>query len=157
MKYLSEFPSKEVTTLKQLKKEQTSLDTTILAVLHKKTQPFYKEYEATANALRGKHVFVHTFSQELGKHFKVALNSLVLMHPELLTSQYEEKVYTLSKVDATQAHMERFVEEHLFPLVGHRTAENAWKYATKFPLVVVYYDVDFSFDHRDGKPLFLLS
>lgn len=128
MKYLSEFPSKEVTTLKQLKKEQTSLDTTILAVLHKKTQPFYKEYEATgdksfcamphscapnthipmppltkpsvltANALRGKHVFVHTFSQELGKHFKVALNSLVLMHPELLTSQYEEKVYTLSKV-----------------------------------------------------------
>uniref|UniRef100_A0A0K8R8T2 Thioredoxin domain-containing protein n=1 Tax=Ixodes ricinus TaxID=34613 RepID=A0A0K8R8T2_IXORI len=149
MKHLSEFPSKEVTSLKQLKKVQGTLDTTILAVLNKKKGPFHKEYEATANALRGKHLFLHTYSNDIAKHFKVPLDSLVLMHPDLLLSQYEEKYFTLSKPDATQDHMVRFVDEHLYPLVGHRTAENLWKYITKFPLVVVYYDVDFSFDNRD--------
>lgn len=122
-------------------------------------------------------MFLHTYSNDIAKHFKVPLDSLVLMHPDLLLSQYEEKFFTLSKVrrhfgeckdarrcstptkqahkyfqpDATQDHMVRFVDEHLYPLVGHRTAENLWKYITKFPLVVVYYDVDFSFDNRDGK------
>lgn len=56
MKHLSEFPSKEVTSLKQLKKVQGTLDTTILAVLNKKKGPFHKEYEATGNAKRGARV-----------------------------------------------------------------------------------------------------
>ncbi|KAH7962436.1 hypothetical protein HPB52_016069 [Rhipicephalus sanguineus] len=52
--------------------------------------------------------------------------------------------------DATQVHMERFMEEHLFPLVGFRDVANLWKYINKYPIVVVFYDVDFGFDNKEG-------
>lgn len=146
---LSQYPSKEVGSLKQFKKSIHPITLTVLAVFSKYRGPFYKEFEAAANNLRGRHTFYHTYSMELASHYKVGENSLVLIHPEIVRSQYEEPYYTFSRPDATQVHMERFMEEHLFPLVGFRDVANFWKYHNKYPLVVVFYDVDFSFDNRD--------
>ncbi|XP_037563073.1 protein disulfide-isomerase A4-like [Dermacentor silvarum] len=146
---LSQYPSKEVSSLKQFKKAIHPITITVLAVFSKSRGPFYKEFEAAANNLRGRHTFYHTYSMELAKHYKVTENSLVLFHPEILQSQYEEPYYTFSRPDATQVHMERFMEEHLFPLVGFRDVANLWKYINKYPLVVVFYDVDFGFDNKE--------
>lgn len=41
-----------------------------------------------------------------------------------------------------------FLNEHSIPLVGYRNPKTNLLYANKFPLVVVYYDVDFSFEFR---------
>lgn len=146
---LSQYPSSEVSSLKQFKKAIHPITLTVLAVFSKHRGPFYKEFEAAANNLRGRHTFYHTYSKELASHYKVGENSLVLIHPEIVRSQYEEPYYTFSRPDATQVHIERFMEEHLFPLVGYRDVANFWKYHNKYPLVVVFYDVDFGFDNRD--------
>lgn len=146
---LSQYPSKEVDSIKQFKKAIHPITITVLAVFSKHRGPFYKEFEAAANNLRGRHTFYHTYSMELARHYKVGENSLVLIHPEIVRSQYEEPYYTFGRADATQVHMERFIEEHQFPLVGFRDVANLWKYHNKYPLVVVFYDVDFGFDNRD--------
>ncbi|XP_064456720.1 protein disulfide-isomerase A4-like [Ornithodoros turicata] len=145
---LADYPTKEIANLNQLKLSKVFPETVILAFVRNEESQYFKEYVATANNLRGKHIFVHSFSKDMASHFKVAYNSLVLMHPEVLQSQYEPKYYTLMKPDATQVNMEKFIEEHLLPLVGFRTEKTKWKFE-KYPLVVVYYSVDFSFDHRE--------
>jgi protein disulfide-isomerase A4 len=47
----------------------------------------------------------------------------------------------------TAEEISHFIGNNSLPLVGHRTYNSQWLY-TKYPLVVVYYDVDFSFEHR---------
>ena len=45
-----------------------------------------------------------------------------------------------------------FIKKYSVPLVGELTSENERKrYNDKRPLCLVFYDVDWSFDHRDGK------
>jgi hypothetical protein len=44
-----------------------------------------------------------------------------------------------------------FIKDHQTSLVGHLTRKNQAALYTKRPLCVVYYTVDFSFDHRKGK------
>ena len=46
----------------------------------------------------------------------------------------------------------KFVEQKQIPLVGHmnKTQEKK-RYKTKRPLVVVFYAVDFSHDHKQGE------
>lgn len=43
-----------------------------------------------------------------------------------------------------------FWRDNAAPLVGHRTQANAKNRYAKFPLVVVYFTVDFSVQHREG-------
>lgn len=44
-----------------------------------------------------------------------------------------------------------FITANHVPLVGQLTAENFHKRYTKRPLVIFFYTVDFSFEHRDSK------
>lgn len=43
-----------------------------------------------------------------------------------------------------------FFQENSTPIVGHRTKKNVATRYTQFPLVVVYYNVDFSIEYREG-------
>ena len=54
----------------------------------------------------------------------------------------------VSQEDTTKADLEKFYGDHAVPLVGQRTRDNMNKRYSKRPLVVVYYDVDFSYDYR---------
>lgn len=43
-----------------------------------------------------------------------------------------------------------FLKENVTPLVGQKTRSNAPTRYSKLPLVVIYYNVDFSLQYRDG-------
>lgn len=52
-----------------------------------------------------------------------------------------------STIDGLRA----FITANHVPLVGQLTPENFHKRYTKRPLVIFFYTVDFSFEHRDSK------
>ena len=47
----------------------------------------------------------------------------------------------------------KFYKDNVVPLVGQMTRENDEKRYKKRPLVMVFYGVDFSFEHREGTVL----
>lgn len=60
------------------------------------------------------------------------------------------------KDDTTHQEVKDFIDSHEVPLVGHLTTTNKEKrYLKRTPLVMWFFDVDWTFDHRDGrKPTF---
>lgn len=69
----------------------------------------------------------------------------------LTSTCYSIDIYFIFKAGASSLEITQFIRENYLPLVGERSQRNRWKYENKYPLVVVYYDVDFSFDHRIRK------
>ncbi|KAJ1347773.1 hypothetical protein KIN20_002926 [Parelaphostrongylus tenuis] len=56
-----------------------------------------------------------------------------------------------NKPGATSEEMVAFFRDHCTPLVGKRTKKNAAFRYNKLPLVVVYYNADFSLQYREGS------
>ncbi|UYV79620.1 PDIA4 [Cordylochernes scorpioides] len=48
----------------------------------------------------------------------------------------------------TKEDILNFWDKHALPLVGHRTQNTTWLYRNRYPLLVVYFSVDFSHAHR---------
>ena len=48
-------------------------------------------------------------------------------------------------------NVQKFYDDNVAPLVGQMTNQNDEKRYKKRPLVMVFYGVDFSFEHREGK------
>lgn len=55
--------------------------------------------------------------------------------------------------DAVRSDILNFIEKNQFPLVGHYNFNNEKKYNTKYPLCLVFYTVDWSFDYRKGEKI----
>lgn len=47
--------------------------------------------------------------------------------------------------------LQKFYQDNIVPLVGQMTQQNEEKRYKNRPLVIVYYGIDFSFEHREGK------
>ena len=52
--------------------------------------------------------------------------------------------------DSSVEELLTFLRDHAAPLVGQMTKKNAATRYSKLPLVVVYYNVDFTKEYRDG-------
>ncbi|RWS30966.1 Protein disulfide-isomerase A4-like protein [Leptotrombidium deliense] len=122
---------------------------TIVAFFDNENSPFYQLYIDAGNEQRDKQFrFFHTFDKSIREQLKEKVNNIVLFQPEIFTSKFEPSRYRLQISDETNKdEIIYFIGNNSLPLVGHRSYENSWLYENKFPLVVVYYDVDFSFDH----------
>ncbi|VDN81419.1 unnamed protein product [Brugia pahangi] len=86
------------------------------------------------------------------KYFKIDSDQIVIFFPEIYWSKYESKqiVYQKACEDGTVEDLVRFFQENSTPLVGQRTKKNVATRYTKLPLVVIYYNVDFSVEYREG-------
>ena len=78
-------------------------------------------------------------------------NDIVLFRPKLFHSKFDEtqKVFNEARFGAEQ--LVKFWRENAVSLVGLRTRDNVASRYGKNPLVVVYYQVDFSVENREGS------
>ncbi|XP_003739208.1 protein disulfide-isomerase A4 [Galendromus occidentalis] len=110
---------------------------------------FFETFIEAANFERGNFSFVHTDKFDVVNAVLGVkqMDTIALLQPEWLRSPYEtvRLIYTNSK--AKSQDLRDWYHAHCVPLVGHRTKENLWMY-NKYPMVVAYYDVNFSHEYR---------
>ena len=70
------------------------------------------------------------------------MESVTVFMPQVFTTPYENKTYSLSKKSATSKEIIEFINNHSIPLLGQRTKRNSFKY-TQRPLIVVYADINY--------------
>ncbi|XP_069816479.1 protein disulfide-isomerase A4 isoform X2 [Dendropsophus ebraccatus] len=143
-------PSTSVQTVKQVQEYlKDGSDVIVFAIFNNNQEKEFQLYQDAANALREDFKFYHTFSSDVANFLKVKTRQLVVMHPDRFQSKYEPKKHLFEIKDSTsEEELKEHVLKHALPLVGQRTKANEAKRYNKRPLVVVYYSVDFSYDHR---------
>ncbi|XP_033639191.1 protein disulfide-isomerase A4-like [Asterias rubens] len=142
--------SKLLASAKDLKNflQEGQDDVRIVGFFKTEEEGMYKTYLNAGNDLREDYSFGHTFDHQLMNKYKVNPNSIVLFIPERFQSKFEPKKHVLTKEDATAADIQSFYSAHNIPLVGQMTKGNMQKRYKGRPLLVAYYDVDWSFDNR---------
>ncbi|KAM5156902.1 protein disulfide-isomerase A4 [Mantella aurantiaca] len=145
-------PTKQVQTVKQVQEHlKDGDDVVVLGIFNDKQKREFKHYQDAANALREDFKLYHTFSPDISNFLKVPAGQIVVMHPERFQSKYEPKMYSFKIKDTiSEENIKDHIRKHALPLVGHRTFANEAKRYSKRPLFIVYYMVDFSFDHRSA-------
>ncbi|KAG8572200.1 hypothetical protein GDO81_011968 [Engystomops pustulosus] len=143
-------PSTLVQTVKQVQEHlKDGTDVIVIGIFTDKHEKELQLYQDAANTLRDDFKFYHTFSSDVASFLKVQIGQLLVMHPDRFQSKYEPKQHLFKIKDAkSEEDLKEHVLKHALPLVGHRTKANEAKRYNKHPLVVVYYTVDFSYDHR---------
>lgn len=143
MKEQAKLPSREVQTSNEAINNFARTDANVIGYFAERNDMF-DEYIGAANELRGKLPFFHTFDQASAMHLKLKVNSVTILMPEIYHSQYEEKVFRYTKASGTYKEIAAWVAKKSIPLVGQRSKGNMeFKYETR-PLIVVYYDVNFT-------------
>ncbi|XP_022241218.1 protein disulfide-isomerase A4-like [Limulus polyphemus] len=147
MKEESKPPSKEAKTVKALENYKSKKDVNVIGFFRNEKDNLYKEYLLVADEKRRKFNFLHTFSENIAVYYKVTVSTIVLFQPEVYHSKYEESKFEFKEIGRNGNNIEKFLMKHSVPLVGQRTRKNLWLYQNNYPLVVVYYDVDFGFEN----------
>lgn len=140
--------SREVNSFKSMKNSMSKTDVVIIGFFKSRDENLYEQYVESADSMRGKLQFMHTFDLQVANQFGVTSSKIVLYQPEIYSSEYEPSKYEFTDADGMAADIRMFYRDHIIPLVGERIPKNRWLYHDKYPLVVVYFDVDFSFEHR---------
>jgi protein disulfide-isomerase A4 len=146
-------PSKHISSLETLKKEISGDWPTILGLFESESYPLFETFIESAFLERERDFrFFHSFDPKVAKSLKENENSVVLLAAELFSSEWEPKRYRLplDSSSVTAEDISHFIGNNSLPLVGRRSPQNEWLYR-RYPLVVVYYDVDLSFEHRKRK------
>lgn len=143
-------PSTLLHTAKQVQVHlRDGSDVIVIGIFSGNHEKKFQLYQDAANALREDFKFYHTLSSDVAGFLKVQTGQVVVLHPDRFQSKYEAKKHLFKIKDSTsEEDLKEHVMKHALPLVGHRTKVNEGKRYNKRPLVVVYYTVDFSFDHR---------
>ena len=148
MKEQQKPPSLQIKSMNDLEKKQADDYPTVLGVFSKETEPLFELYEDAVNSIRSRpYVFLHTLTDVKG--LKETAPSIVVLTGKLLKTEYEPNRKRMSiKEHTTSEDIVNFIGNNSVPLVGHRSRRTLWFYQDKYPLCVVYYDVDFSYDSR---------
>ncbi|GAB6026333.1 Protein O-glucosyltransferase 2 [Chamberlinius hualienensis] len=148
-------PTKYQNDLKQIERafSYNKEASTVVGFFENPQQRLYVEYESAAYEMRGEQTFLHTFEKSIADHFKVKSGTVVVFKPELLQSKYENSRSEFNEPDATSTEILEFIRGNMMPLVGHRTKRNVNTLYSKKPLVVVYYDVNFSVAYRKATQM----
>ncbi|XP_066301546.1 protein disulfide-isomerase A4-like [Branchiostoma lanceolatum] len=145
--------SDEYKSLKALKNFVQS-DAVIVGFFENDQDPLYQTYLDSGNDLRDAYEFGHTFDAEARTFYKVNPGSVAILQPEKFQSKYEPKVRIFDKADATVKDLQDWYKDNIRPLVGELTTLNENKrYGDARPLVVVFYDVDFSFEYKEATQI----
>jgi protein disulfide-isomerase A4 len=146
--------SKEVPLDGIWKQMSKSDDSAILVVgfFDAVTDKAFQIYDEATNEMREDYQFVHTFDPAAPQRFGVKSGSIVAFLSERFQSPYEPKSHTLDIKDDTPASdIVEFVGEHNAPLVGqYGRASRDKVYKERRPLVLFFYTVDWTFEHREA-------
>lgn len=142
--------STPVTSLLEIERKTGEMDPTVVAVFDSPHHPLLPVYEDATNILRTKpYIFLHTESEQVVQDWKETSPSLSVIQAKFFRSEFEpirRRIVISAGTSAQQ--LAEFVQNNSLPLVGHRSHRTGWLYENLFPICVVYYDVDFSFDGR---------
>ncbi|XP_078573399.1 protein disulfide-isomerase A4-like [Branchiostoma floridae x Branchiostoma japonicum] len=145
--------SEEYKNLKALKNFVTT-DAVIVGFFENDQDPLFKTYLDSGNDLREAYEFGHTFDAETRAFYKVNPGSVAIIQPEKFQSKYEPKIRIFDKADATVQDLQDWYKDNIRPLVGELTTLNEnRRYGEARPLVVVFYDVDFSFEYKEATQI----
>ncbi|KAE9555366.1 hypothetical protein FO519_001448 [Halicephalobus sp. NKZ332] len=143
--------AKPVKTVKEAQRLMLKDDVTIIGFFATEESRTFESFKDAAEMTRPEFTSVgYTTDPEVMKHFKAKPNDIVLFHPEIYHSKFEPKTRTYRKDSASVEDILAFWRDHSAPLVGQMTRNNAATRYTKYPLVVVYYNVDFAPQYREG-------
>ncbi|XP_028412228.1 protein disulfide-isomerase A4-like [Dendronephthya gigantea] len=125
-------------------------DVVIMGFFENENDEMLNQYLEANNDIRDDYRFGHTFDLHSRELFGFEKNTIALIQPEKFRSKYEDK-YIAFKGDASKREdLQKFYQDNAVPLVGQMTNQNEEKRYKSRPLVIVYYAIDFSFDHREG-------
>ena len=143
--------AKPLKTVKEAQRLMLKDDVTIIGFFATEESRTFESFKDAAEMTRPEFTSVgYTTDPEVMKHFKAKPNDIVLFYPEIYHSKFEPKTRTYRKDGASVEDILAFWRDHSAPLVGQMTRNNAATRYTKYPLVVVYYNVDFSPQYREG-------
>uniref|UniRef100_F1L1D5 Protein disulfide-isomerase n=1 Tax=Ascaris suum TaxID=6253 RepID=F1L1D5_ASCSU len=143
--------AKKLNTVKETQRFFKKDDVTILGFFSDEHSKLFDALTDTAEMTREEFPAVgYVMDVDVMKHFNVKPESVVLFHPEIYLSKYEPERVVFDKLDASAEDLLKFLRDHSAPLVGQMTHKNMANRYSKFPLVVVYYNVDFSLEYRKG-------
>ncbi|MFH4983239.1 hypothetical protein AB6A40_009948 [Gnathostoma spinigerum] len=128
-------------------------DITILGFFSKQDSPLLEALKEAAEMSRKEFQWIGYFvtkDPKVFNHFDVSPNTIIVLSPKLYLSENEPKRHLLRQESAKPEELLEFFREYCRPLVGQLTYTNLKSRYTKRPLVVVYYNVDFSLDYREG-------
>jgi protein disulfide isomerase family A protein 3 len=97
-------------------------------------------FQQLASALSDDFRFAHTYSADIRSEYKFN-NAIVIFRPQRLETKLEPSTVEYTG-DFVLGDLKIWIKKNLHGLVGHLTTSNGEQFET--PLVVVYYDVDYS-------------
>lgn len=137
--------SKELTNFADVSSRlQASKEVVVLGVFKSSSDDLYKKFQKTADKLRESVAFVHIFADSAAGDVNQVVGvpsltapTVVLVRPSTLANKFEPGHVVYESGDLTD-----FVKSNYHGIVGVRTQSNMDDF--KFPLVVAYYDVDYT-------------
>uniref|UniRef100_A0A1I7T947 Protein disulfide-isomerase A4 n=1 Tax=Caenorhabditis tropicalis TaxID=1561998 RepID=A0A1I7T947_9PELO len=155
VKYMTEQSKPAATKLAKLKDIERFMskdDVTIIGFFATEDSSAFEAFSDSAEMLREEFKTMgHTSDPAAFKKWDAKPNDIIIFYPALFHSKFEPKSRTYNKAAATSEDLLAFFREHSAPLVGKMTKKNAATRYTKKPLVVVYYNADFSVQYREGS------
>lgn len=154
MQAMNDMPSELIESREQLRKKIKHEMPTIVGFFN--TEPEQELFDLFINIAFDQfdedNHFLHIKNTDLIQQLKQKPNSLALFLPIFYASAYEPNTHLYELEHTTTVEdVVRFIGNNSVPLVGYRNSRSYNLYANRYPQVVVYYDVDFSFDHRKRK------
>ncbi|CAJ0942483.1 unnamed protein product, partial [Mesorhabditis belari] len=149
MNKLSAPAAQKLDTLKDVEKFMNKMDTTVIGFFNKETEASI--FVETAEKLRDIFQLAYTTNADLFKKYDAKNGDIIIFYPSVFQSKFEPKSRTFNKPESTVEEIVTFIKDHSSPLVGKLTKQNHATRYTKLPLVVVYYNADFSTQYREGS------
>eukprot|EP00794_Sanderia_malayensis_P003075 gene3075-3540_t len=135
-------------SLKEVKEfvKQAKDDFVVLGLFKDEDDPLFLTYLEANNDLRDEYTFGHTFDGKAKDMIGVKESSIVIIHPSHLISSHEPKYCVFKNPSPNMADIVAFYQQYSAPMVGHIQAHTEKRFS-KRPLVIVYYDVNFSHEY----------
>ncbi|EFO24730.2 Pdia4 protein [Loa loa] len=141
---------RKITSVKEAQHFMRKDDVTVIGFFSDDKTELLDSLSNAAEMMRNDFNIAVCLEVDVKKHFQIDSDRIVMFFPEIYWSKYEPKRIAYGKEVGTVEDLVTFLQENSTPLVGHRTKKNVATRYTKFPLVVIYYNVDFSLEYREG-------
>uniref|UniRef100_A0A1I7V8Z9 Protein disulfide-isomerase n=1 Tax=Loa loa TaxID=7209 RepID=A0A1I7V8Z9_LOALO len=143
---------RKITSVKEAQHFMRKDDVTVIGFFSDDKTELLDSLSNAAEMMRNDFNIAVCLEVDVKKHFQIDSDRIVMFFPEIYWSKYEPKRIAYGKAYevGTVEDLVTFLQENSTPLVGHRTKKNVATRYTKFPLVVIYYNVDFSLEYREG-------
>jgi protein disulfide-isomerase A4 len=143
--------AKELKSVKEAQRLFSKDDVTIIGFFATTDSASFQAFSDAAEMTRPEFTSVgYTVDPAVIKHYKAQPNQIVIFYPEIYWSEYEPRSRTYAKEGFSTEDLLAFWRDNAAPLVGQITRMNSPTRYSKLPLVVVYYNVDFSVQYREG-------